>query len=394
MHNVTESRSCHVCSGSNLEYVFEAPGLPLTGLYIRDDMSAEVPRYDQALMYCMDCGHGQLRNLIPAELLYDSTYTHRTSSSPIATRGNDFFSDQLKVITNGRKYKSLLEVGCNDLYLLHKCQDLADHLVGVDPIWAGRDHALNSKTKVLGGFVEDIVVGTHIDTAPDLIISAHTFEHIHDLYGQFSRLVDIAADGCIFVIEMPCFETAVRLRRFDQVFHQHIQYLSLSSMRRLVERLGCSFIGHVFNHHYWGGTLMFWFEKRRAKTSVGKSGHEPLQLQNVTKAYSEFRDALGSAHEQAVSLKETCFGFGAAQMLPILAYHMESDLGFMQAILDDNQERWMSRLPGVKPLIRGLQENELTDAAVMITALDSARPIVKRLLGLNPRRILYPLHNF
>ncbi len=394
MSNASESRFCHVCGGGNLECVFDAPGLPLTGLYIRDGMSVEVPKYDQALMYCMDCGHGQLRNLIPAEVLYDSTYTHRTSSSPIATRGNDFFSVQLRTITNGRKYKSLLEVGCNDLYLLHKSQDLADRLVGVDPIWAGRDHALNSKTKVLGGFVEDIVVGTHIETPPDLIISAHTFEHIHDIYGQLSRLVNIAADRCLFVIEMPCFDTAVRLRRFDQVFHQHIQYLSLSSMRRLVERLGCSFIGHVFNHQYWGGTLMFWFEKGQAKSSIGKIGHDQMQLRLVSKAYSEFRDSLRTAREQAASLGEPCYGFGAAQMLPVLAYHMESDLGFMEAILDDNQDRWMSRLPGVKPMIRGLKENELTDAAVMITALDSARPIARRLLGLNPRRILYPLHNF
>lgn len=394
MSKVTESCSCHVCSGSNLEFVFEAPGLPLTGLYIREGISVQVPKYDQALMYCMDCGHGQLRNLIPAEVLYDSTYTHRTSTSPIAIRGNDFFSEQLQVITNGRRYKSLLEVGCNDLYLLHKCQGLADSLVGVDPIWMGRDHALNSKTKVLGGFVEDIVVGRHIDTPPDLIISAHTFEHIHDIYGQLSKLVDIASDRCLFVIEMPCFDTTIRLRRFDQVFHQHIQYLSLSSMRRLVERLGCGFVGHVFNYQYWGGTLIFWFEKGQTKLSAGETKREPLQLQDVKRAYSEFRDALGFAYEQAVSLGEVCFGFGAAQMLPILAYHMQSDLGFMEAILDDNQERWTSRLPGVKPLIRGLKDNELTDAAVMITALDSARPIARRLLGLNPRRILYPLHNF
>jgi len=81
MSNVTESRSCHVCGSANLECVFEAPGMPLTGLYIREDQTVDIPKYDQAYMYCMDCGHGQLRYLIPPDVLYDDTYTHRTSTS-------------------------------------------------------------------------------------------------------------------------------------------------------------------------------------------------------------------------------------------------------------------------------------------------------------------------
>lgn len=391
MKNTVESKNCHVCGSEQLEVIFEAPSLPLTGIYVPKNSPVILPTFDQAFMFCKECGHGQLRHLIAASVLYDDTYTHRTSASAIAVKGNDFFYQQLLKITKGRKFKTLLEVGCNDLYLLQKTQGIADQKIGIDPIWIGRDHNLNTSTKVLGRFVEQIDVKSDIGANPDLVISAHTFEHIQDIYGQMSTLVDLAEDGCLFVIEIPSFDSLVKQRRFDQVFHQHIQYTSLSSMRRLVARLGCSFLGHTFNYGYWGGTLIFWFEKSKENLDRGLEGFESQNLKAIKKGFVDFSFALQAAINQAMELKEKCYGFGGAQMLPILAYHMGSNLDFMDAILDDNIERNETVLPGILPGIRLPIEGEMENAAIMITALDSTRPILQRLLAVNPRRIMHPM---
>ena len=79
-------------------------------------------------------------------------------------------------------------------------------------------------------------------------------------------------------------------------------------------------------------------------------------------------------------------------MLPILTYHMGSNLEFMDAILDDNIERNGTTLPGIVPEIRLPLEGEMDEATILITALDSTRPILKRLLSANPRRIMHPMH--
>lgn len=391
MHSIVESRFCHVCGSNDLEVIFEAPKLPLTGIYLPQNTQEILPTFDQSLMFCNCCGHGQLKNLISPSVLYDETYTHRTSSSPIATKGNDFFYDKLLEISGGRKFKTMLEVGCNDLYLLKKAQNLAEKKIGIDPIWVGRDHDLNSSTRVLGRFIEQIDVKDDIGLKPDLIISAHTFEHIQDFRGQMASLVNIAADGCLFLIEIPSFESLVKQRRFDQVFHQHIQYTSLSSMRRLIEEVGCSFLGHAFNYSYWGGTLLFWFEKNKQTKNKNLNGFEMQSPQNIKNSFQDFRFGVQAAVSQAKQLNEKCYGFGGAQMLPILAYHMNSGLEFMDSILDDNLERNLTRLPGIAPLIRTPVAGEMENAAIMITALDSSRPILRRLLEANPRRILHPM---
>jgi len=58
--------------------------------------------------------------------------------------------------------------------------------------------------------------------------------------------------------------------------------------------------------------------------------------------HAAFRRQLASVRitlERLIKQGASAVGFGAAQMVPTLAYHMETDLGFLEAILDDNPAR-------------------------------------------------------
>ncbi len=384
---------CNICDSASLDAVFSTKAMPLTGLYVPADKQDELPTYDQSLIYCNNCGHGQLKNVVNPTILYDDTYTHRSSTSVISTSGNDFFHKYLRRIIQKQKYKSILEVGCNDLYLIDKIQDIGDSLTGIDPIWREKDHYHNKKTRILGKFIEELEVDIDIDKRPDLIISAHTFEHIDDIYNQFKALVNLSSDNCLFVIEMPSFDTMVKTARFDQVFHQHLQYLSESSMLHMINRLGCEYIDHTFNYNYWGGTVLFTFQKTTKINTSNNLKLDCIGLDVARKGFENFRELLRISHEQLKFLNEPCYGYGAAQMLPILAHHMEFEFNFLEAIIDDNSERIGKFLPGVKcPIISPSQVENFGDVAVMITALDSMRPILGRLMQLSPRRIVSPIN--
>ena len=76
--------------------------------------------FDNDFLICQNCNHGQLKNQINPKYLYQETYTHRTSKSPLAIHINDDFYDKLKKIINNKKYKCIFEIGCNDLLLAKK----------------------------------------------------------------------------------------------------------------------------------------------------------------------------------------------------------------------------------------------------------------------------------
>lgn len=386
---------CNVCGRDSLDTVFKTKGMPLTGLYLPKEEQKKIAVYDQALNYCGNCGHGQLENVIKAEILYDNTYTHRSSASAISSAGNDYFNDYLRKLIGGNVYDLVLEIGCNDLYLINKIQDIGNLVVGIDPVWKGNDHQYNKKTRILGRFIEELQLDKDLEKRPNLILSSHTFEHVGALFDQLEMLVSLADEGCLFVIEMPSFDTMVKIRRYDQVFHQHIQYLSLSSMIYMINRLKCKYLNHTYNYNYWGGTLLFSFQKKSANDISDNPRQESIGVDIVRQGFEEFSGNLRKLRDHMMRLNDVCYGFGAAQMLPILAHHMESDLGFMEAILDDNDDRIGKYLPGVDcPIIAPGQVQNISDSAVMVTALDSMRPILQRLMEISPRKIISPANIF
>lgn len=380
---------CLLCGGG-LMAVLDLPHLPLTGLYVPDPAVAE-QRFDQALMLCRKCGHGQLAHFLPARTLYDDSYAHRSSASPIAVAGNDFLYDFIAGLVGKRRFRQIVEIGCNDLYLLKKLLSLGDAALGIDPIWQGQSREIEPGLHVLGGLLEDTEPASAMRAPADLIVSAHTFEHLHDPLGALERLFALAADDALFVIEVPGFENLVRGRRFDQVFHQHMHYFSLTSLLGAVERLGGRYLAHRYNYDYWGGTLILSFER-----GAGQSAASPPRRRITAAA---LRRGIADFHRQTRAVPQllndggfkAVYGFGAAQMLPVLAYHM-GGLDRFAAILDDDPNRQGLYYPGHDVMIRPTNAiDDFGDAALVLTAPDAARAILARMAGLKPRKIILPL---
>jgi hypothetical protein len=105
-----------------------------------------------------------------------------------------------------------------------------------------------------------------------------------------------------------------------------------------------------------------------------------------------FECQMATIRETRMSLDGSkIYGYGAAQMLPVLAYQIDNNLGCLTAVLDDDPDKeglgyW--NLP-VKIMPSGRAE-DISEASVLITEVDNAQPILKKLLGNRPRHILYP----
>ena len=208
---------------------------------------------------------------------------------------------------------------------------------------------------------------------------------------EIARAVEAAADGALFVIEVPGTDSTMAALRFDQIFHQHLNYYSVASFKRLIAELGCTYVAHTFNYSFWSGTMLMAFTKNSsAESSVVDQKITP---ESALHAYGQFSTQLAQLMYTIEHVKEPIWGYGGAQMAPILAYHMNSDFGFMQGILDDNPDRHGKNFPHLAPVIRMPSESmNLQDSSIVVTALDSVRPILKRVHGLNVRRVLLPLH--
>jgi len=245
--------------------------------------------------------------------------------------------------------------------------------------------------------VEEADILGELGGKADLIISAHTFEHLDRPLEVLKKLMREAEDEALFVFEVPSFDCLLSNCRIDQIFHQHIQYFSLASFLKMIERAGGEYLQHRFNYDYWGGTMLVAFKKKMGK-EFRSSNHAttlPTEAQ-VDKSYRWFSEQL-TATMKLIERPETLpiYGFGGAQMVPTLAYHMKSDLSFLECILDDDPRRSDLRYPNLSVCIRRPPDGfTLEGASVLVTALDSMRPILKRTMELKARHIICPLNLF
>lgn len=389
---VRKTIQCSVCGSGDLTEIMNMPELPITGLFSLKKEPFHLQGIDQGLLWCRECGHAQLLNQVSPKILYDSQkYSFRTSMSPTAQQGTKIFLDYLKGLVPSEKFDCVIDIGCNDLYLLNEMKSFSRTRIGLDPIWAERESSNNDPDlHVIGGTVEETDLENVLSCRPDCVLCRHTLEHISDPQLVLQKLIDCTTDNALFLFEVPGFDAMVTRGRFDQVFHEHLQYFSLSSFEALLSKLGAELIGYRENYHNWGALLIAFRKKR----SVQKQFKAVFRKKDLEKKLNLFFRQMDSTRKTLLEFRKSrVYGYGAALMLPVLAYHLKTDLSFMEAVIDDDRTKdgyFYANLPLQVKHPDSIED--FNDATIFITAIDNVRPIMMKLLQNRPKHIIYPLH--
>lgn len=387
---------CAVCAAQLARPAISLPKLPLTEIYTREKPKTPVGFADQKFYYCEVCQHGQLGHILDPKILYSqSAYFFRTSQSRSAKIANDVFLKFIQEAIKGLKLKTIIEFGSSDLYLLHSLKHRANKLIGVDPILKGKEQKLSdNKITAIGDFIENVDLGREMKAGNSLVLSSHTLEHVVDPKHLLEILFAQASDRTWFIFQFPGLETLVRDRRYDEIFHQHLQYFSLSSFTRLLVETGGELITYTINPYHWGSLLVVF--KKKTRLSGKKIQHNINSLISVKKIRADYKVFQQQMHALGSYLKELnnekVYGYGAALMLPILSYHLHNNLTNFTSIIDDDPHK--KNLYYINLPVKVRPSADITDpekATIVITALNAMRLIIPKVLAMNPKRIIIPL---
>ena len=387
MQEITE---CGISGARDFHSLWKLPGLPLTERFGPYDPNNKLA-FDQELLISLPTGHVQLRNQVDPKILYNSSeYSFRTGGSDKSRRDVNLFHAYLQQFTAGCSFESAVDVGGNDLFVIRGLAGMAQHCAVVDPICASIDGQTIDGIQVFGRFVEEVDFSSDMPP-PDLVVCRHTLEHVTNPRQVIDQWFRQCKEDCLYVVEIPCFENLVESLRFDAVFHQHIHYFDLSSFKRLIWECGGEYLGHTFNHQgSCGGALIVAF--RRAKTTRVKP---EIKLQA---RIARFESRIALYNTQMAMMKELLdalpgpvYGYGASLMLATLAYHLQTDFSQLECVLDDDVSRDGATYENIPITVRHTTKvAPAPNSSYLITSMENIRPIFRRILELNPRRILVP----
>ena len=391
---------CAICHRPLESPVIQLPKFPLSEIYVDKKVKENIGFVDQNFHLCPYCGHGQLSNIVDPKIIYSETnFFFRTSTSITARKSTDFFLDFIHKIVKRKKFSSIIEIGCNDLHLLRSLKNHANHLIGIDPILKGKENEISDENiTIIGNFIENIDLSELSNRKPALILSSFTLEHMENPREVFELLFDNFDDETIYIFQFPALEPLIDNYRFDQISHQHLQYFSLKSFIYLLNELNGELIEFKLNPHHWGSILVA-FKKRSKNDLINWKQKFSNNIRNIDQnyilsRYETFKAQMKIVKEHLESIhNQKIYGYGAALMLPVLAYFLENDLSCLECVIDDDtskQGMYYVNLPiKICPLNKTL---DLQKSIIFITAIDNESLILPKAINLNPIKIILPLH--
>lgn len=235
---VTEIKTCRVCDSPLLDSILNFGHMPLANGYSKDISSAGDIYAPLEVVLCRKCGCVQLKHTVDPKVLYeDYLYTSSTSGS-LAEYFRKYAEDTVdRFGWKPGDEKFVVGIGGNDGPLERAYQGLGFKTLNVEasePI--SKLSALRGIRTLCAWFNEATahrIVAEHGQA--DLITCNHCFAHMPDINGVMRAIKILLKPDGWFVFEEAYWKDTVLGNHFDQIYHEHVFYWTVSALRKLFD---------------------------------------------------------------------------------------------------------------------------------------------------------------
>ena len=347
---------CRSCGNNELKRVVSLGYHPLANnLLNKKDEKCEL--YPLEVNYCKNCHNCQLSVAVDPKKMF-SNYLYTSSTSK--TFRNHFieaakkYSKELKLNKN-KSY--IIDIGSNDGVALKPFLDLGfKKVLGVEPANNLAKLANRNKIKTFNGFLEKKNI-KKIKKNADLILASNVFAHSDKLKEMAECMLELLSKKGTIVIEVQYLMNTLKDLTFDNIYHEHYNYWSLTSLIYFFNQFNAKiYRSEKVNTH--GGSIRVYIKKDK-KVKIEQSVKKMLHEEEVFgikdfKTYEKFAEKVYKIKENVLTnikkLKEKnkkIIGFGApAKATTALNFFgISKEIEF---IVEDNKLKHNKFIPGVK----------------------------------------------
>ena len=241
-----------MCSSSGLDSVLNMGNVALTGHFSMSGKSViEMPLN---LSQCGSCGLVQLLNSYPAELLYGEAYGYESHLNSSMRKHLHRKANLLEKKFLTGKNPVVLDIASNDGTLLSGYRNSNVTKIGVDPILSFLEDYYPPQSIKLAKFFDESILNEVLPGSVDLVTSLSV---IYDLNNpiEFAKTINtILKPGGIWHFEQSYLPSMLSSLSYDTICHEHLLYLSMNDVLRILNESGFSII-EVTQNAINGGSL-------------------------------------------------------------------------------------------------------------------------------------------
>ena len=346
---------CRSCGNRNLKRVISLGYQPLANNLLKKK-NEKCELYPLEVNYCDKCHNCQLSVAVdPKKMFSNYLYTSSTSKSfrDHFIKATDKYVKDLKL---NKKKSYIIDIGSNDGVALKPFLEMGfKNVLGVEPATNLAKLANKNKIKTFNGFLEKKNL-KKIKKNADLILASNVFAHSDKLKEMAECMLKLLKDSGTIIIEVQYLLNTLKDLTFDNIYHEHYNYWSLTSLVNFFNQFGAKiYRAETVNTH--GGSLRIYIKKNK-KVKIEKNVKKILKEEDdfgikKYKTYIDFRKKVYSMRDNVIkNLKELkknnnlIIGYGApAKATTALNFYgVTNEIDY---IVEDNKLKLGKFLPGV-----------------------------------------------
>ena len=249
---------CRCCDSTRLELVFDLGEQPWGNHFVPISGGEPVPRYPLQLLVCRDCAMAQIGHTVPKEVMF----RHHRYLSGTTRSLRDHFDKVAAAIVARVPFgpgEYTLDIGGNDGTFLLRLKERGVAVLNAESgVWQA-DLSRQAGVECINDFFnQDLARRIRAEKGPAKAIhGSGIFFHLEELHSCFAGIKEVlAADGTL-VAEFIYLPQMMKSCAFDQIYHEHLVYYSLSSFGELLRRHGLKIVdASLLPIH--GGSCIAW----------------------------------------------------------------------------------------------------------------------------------------
>ena len=384
---------CRSCGNNNLNRVVSLGYQPLANnLLKKKDEKHDL--YPLEMNYCPNCHNCQLSIAVdPKKMFSNYLYTSSTSSS-FRNHFVEAAKNYIKQLKLNKNKSYIIDIGSNDGVALKPFKDSGfKKILGIEPAKNLAKLANKNRIKTFNGFFETKNL-KRIKGNADLILASNVFAHSDKLKEMAECMFKLLNKKGTIVIEVQYLLNTLQDLTFDNIYHEHYNYWSLTSLVNFFDQFNSTiYKAEKINTH--GGSIRVYIKKGK-KIKIEKNVKKLLDAEDSFgikkyKTYQDFGEKINKLKENVLKnineLKiknKKILGFGApAKATTALNFFGITDQ--IEYVIEDNKLKHNKFIPGVLIPIKDKKILKEKDPLILVLAWNFFDEIKKNNLNLSSK---------
>jgi len=352
-------KNCRSCKSKKLKKLFSLGKLSFTGKFT-NNFSTNVPKAELGLVMCKECELIQLSNSFNKNYLYGPDYGYRTGMNMTMRAHVKSVVQKASLLTKLRKNDAVLDIASNDGTLLNYYKNSVIK-VGIDPTIVKFKRYYRNINYGIADFFSKSKIEKKIKKKFKVITALSVFYDAEAPNKFLSDVEKLLEEDGIFILEHADLSSILKLKMFDTICHEHLEYYSHRVILNLLKKNNLELFDFSLNDINGGSTQYYIKKIKSKKYKIKKQKINKLLKKenylnlNKVETFKKFFNKIKKVKFDLVNIlkkikadNKIIHGYGASTKGNVILQYCKINKKLLNYIIEVNSFKYNRYTPGSK----------------------------------------------